>query len=274
MRNRAPLRKLIWYDLRVGTKVTMYRYLLAIIILIFISELALFLIRDNNLPLQFWDLVYNIFEGIPEYTKERGTRFQLPTLIMMFQLFMLFVIGSYPRQDICGYGRNVFLQSGSRRRWWVSKCVWQCFNILAYYVAAMLILGTCLLVQSNVLSFRIADSMIFQQVGKDAVSFLGNLLLLPIIVSETMGVMQLFIGVFIKPVWGYAVSISLLVVSAYKVNPLLIGNYLMMMRNEYFSPDGKLNLAEGCIVCLILVIGIVVLGGWMMGRYDILNKED
>lgn len=274
MKNKVSLRKLIWYDLRVGTKVNLYRYLFAIVILVFISELVLLLAHDNSLSLQFWDLLYKIFEGLPEYKKERASQFQLPVLIMVFQLFMMFIIGSYPKQDICGYGRNVFLESGSRKRWWISKCVWMCVNIIVYYVAAVFILGICLSIQESIHSFKIADSMIFQQVGKDSVSFLINLLLLPLFTSETIGILQLFIGVFIKPIWGYTFSIALLVISSYKVNPLLIGNYFMMARNRYFSLDGKLGVAEGSIVCMILFIGVVILGSWIIGRYDILNKED
>ncbi|MDD3278020.1 MAG: hypothetical protein PHG16_03950 [Lachnospiraceae bacterium] len=274
MKSRVPLRKLIWYDLRVGTKVNIYRYLFATVILVFISELVLLLAHDNHLSLQLWDLFYQIFEGLPEYTKERESQFQLPVLLMMFQLFMLFTIGSYPKQDICGYGRNVFLESGSRKRWWGSKCVWLCVNIMVYYVLAIFILAICLWVQGSPVSFKVTDSMTFQQVGKNTVSFFGNLLLLPLLVSETMGILQLFIGVFLRPIWGYGVSIALLVISAYKVNPLLIGNYFMMARNRYFSLDGKLSMTEGSIVCLILFLGIMILGSWMMGRYDILNKGD
>ena len=61
--------------------------------------------------------------------------------------------------------------------------------------------------------------------------------------------------------------------SAYYINPLLLGNYAMSQRNDLLIDNG-VNTKTGIVFSLALLVLSCVVGLFIFRRYDILNKED
>ncbi|RHR21907.1 hypothetical protein DWX43_23125 [Clostridium sp. AF19-22AC] len=272
MKRKQSLCKLLAYEFKIGSKLTIYRYIFTSILLMFIIGLLIYHAHQTGRHLQFWDMYTELWEGVPIYIKGRTSEFKLPVLIVFTQTLMLFLVGSYPRREMQGYGKYEFLYT-SRRKWWFSKCVWVSSNILLFYVLLMLILAILVLVQEkNIIFLSLDSSSIFITADRNRVQMLLNVVLLPFLVSETLGMIQTFIGIFLKPIYGYVISEAIIIVSAYKLNPLLIGNYMMMLRNRFFVPESNIGLREGVITCLGVYIFLFYIGCILIRKADILAK--
>ena len=68
---------------------------------------------------------------------------------------------------------------------------------------------------------------------------------------------------------GYIVSIVYLVVSVYWVSPFLMGNYLMIIRNNRICALG-MDAAAGIISCIIVMVVSIVSGSVYFNRKNIL----
>ena len=94
-------------------------------------------------------------------------------------------------------------------------------------------------------------------------------LILPMLCACTIAVVQLTISIFAGAIAGYIVSIVYLVVSVYWVSPFLMGNYLMIIRNNRLCAGG-MDAAAGIISCIIVMVVSVVLGSVYFNKKNIL----
>ena len=94
-------------------------------------------------------------------------------------------------------------------------------------------------------------------------------LILPMLCACTIAVVQLTISIFAGAIAGYIVSIVYLVVSVYWVSPFLMGNYLMIIRNNRLCAGG-MDAAAGIISCIIVMVVSIVSGSVYFNRKNIL----
>ncbi len=274
MRQKKNFINLLKYEFKIDFRMAGMRYLFCCFIIIFIICLLMHHSYQSGEQVQFWDLYMELWEGIPEYVKGRTSCFKLPVLIMLTQTIILFLIGNIPKQGMKGYGRFEFIYS-SRRKWWVSKCMWVFINILLFYMILILMLSLFIIIkEKDIELMHLGTSINYQLIDVSKRVFVLNILLLPIFVSEVLGIIQTFIGVFFKPIFGYVVAESIIVVSAYKVSPLFIGNYQMMMRNRLFSGKSEIDLTRGTIICFVLYTVLFICGSFFIKKEDILALDE
>lgn len=273
MKNRASLHKVVSYDLRVGNRQIAARYLVSAAIIIFLCGLLVEEGKIEGISGSFWDLCVSFFGGVEEYNRlDRNSQFRLPVFLILHQFFMLFLVGSYPKENMERNGIHVFTECGDRKKWWLSKCIWVAVNISVYYAMTYIFLKL-LAVGIEKYATVIRSSELIVQAGGMGVELLANLFLLPLLASIAMGMIQLFIGIFLKPIWGYVIICFLVVLSAYKTNIWFIGNHIMMLRNRFFSA-GKIGLTEGVCVDLFIIALCLILGSLFIQRYDIISKGE
>lgn len=92
-------------------------------------------------------------------------------------------------------------------------------------------------------------------------------------IVSALSVMQMAVSLVIKPFFSFCISAGILVLSAYYLNPLLLGNYAMSQRNDLLIDNG-VNTKTGIVFSLALLVLSCVVGLFIFRRYDILNKED
>lgn len=213
----------------------------------------------------------NILQGMPPYIKTDDSVFTIPVSWFLFYAFLFFVVGFYPSSDLYGAGKKALILSGSRFKWLWSKYIWTVINVIMYYAAMILVLAavTCAIGKWSTKS----DDMLMEM-GIDMQQFAtGNevlvWLILPMLCACTIAVVQLTISIFAGAIAGYIVSIVYLVVSVYWVSPFLMGNYLMIIRNNRICALG-MDAAAGIISCIIVMVVCVVHGSVYFNRKNIL----
>lgn len=273
MRNKTSLHKVAAYDFRVGNRQIAVRYLVSVAVILFLCGLLAEECKIEGISGDFWELCFSFFGGVEEYNRlDRNSQFRLPVFLILHQFFMLFLVGSYPKENMEKNGIHVFTECRDRKKWWLSKCIWVAVNISFYYAMTYIflkLLAVVIVKNTN----GIGNSEFIVQAGGMRVELLANLFLLPLLASVAMGMIQLLAGIFLKPIWGYVIICFLVVLSAYKTNIWLIGNHIMLLRNRFFSA-GKIGLTEGVCVDLLIIALCLILGSFFIQRYDIISKGE
>lgn len=98
-----------------------------------------------------------------------------------------------------------------------------------------------------------------------------NLLLMPFLFTVSMSLLQMTLCLFVKPTVSYVFSVVVCILSAYYLNPVIIGNYAMALRSNQLVSNG-VDINIGIICMVILGLFSVVIGMLRFKKYSILTK--
>lgn len=274
------------YDWRNGIAREYKKFLIALAI--FAAFCADFTYRQGGLFAMYSpskatmaDYLYFLFEGSAPFRADGITPFRFPAMWLLVMLFPLFLVLYYPYTDLMGYGKQVLINSGSRTGWWFSKCFWVIGSIGLYYLLLWLVVGVFSLAVGAPFSTAVSPTMW----GGDMTALYGKvtelpaakpmgwqLLGAPLLVTITMGLVQLVLSLIIRPLYSFFVSVAVLLLSTYYQHAALIGGFAMARRSEAVSANG-LSAVTGAVICAVLSVAAMLAGTMVFRRYDILNKE-
>lgn len=224
------------------------------------------------------DYLVEIFKGMKVYditNKSPSNSFEIPVIWLMINLYLTYIVGSYPLNDLYGYGQQVLVHSKSRCQWWLSKCIWNICSVLVFYLIGYLVIFIFSLCTGDI-SFTLNHdiNLLVSQVNtskfKSADVFLVTVLL-PIFTSVALCLLQMVVAFLSRPIFGCIVVICILVASAYNCLPFLIGNYLMILRNSVVIPNG-VSTVVGISAGILLSVFSIIAGNIWFKKFDILDK--
>ncbi|MCD8380442.1 MAG: hypothetical protein LUC95_09065 [Lachnospiraceae bacterium] len=261
------------YDFRVGILHDFYKYAV-------IAGIALFACTDFYLKMGaseetvvLSDYIFHLFRGMKPYIQGEG-EFEVPILWFTINLYLAYLIGKYPKEDLCRSGVNVLLKAKSRLKWYLSKAVWCIMTVVIYYgIIYFVILGFCVYTGTD-LALQVhfsGNSAFLLYSDREDISY-WTLFLLPILCSAAISLMQMTVTFLTDVVYGFLTVAVLLIASAYLYTPVLIGNLSMLERCEYFQSDG-INLTVSYLLCIAWAIISVLAGGKYFEKYDILGDN-
>lgn len=149
--------KLVRFDLRNGLAAEWKKFLTALIV--FLGFFSLHYLRvtaenvylqrtgEKGLPFTCADFILSVLGGMRRVGSGEGNMEIFPALWMFFFLLLLFDTLRYPARNLEGMGKTMLLLSRSRRMWWLSKCVWCCCYVWAYFLllyASAFLMALCL----------------------------------------------------------------------------------------------------------------------------------
>lgn len=259
------------YDLISGLYHNRIKWILGFGVLVLLSDVA---IKDCNLmemDAGYLGYLTYLMQGMPEYIKTETGTFQLPVCWLLFHAYLFFLLCFYPVHDLTGSGQRILVLSESRSKWWYSKICWCVLNVIGYYVLFYVTLSV--MSRAEGVPGRGTDG-IYRCLGIDLhlLSF-GNFIfiwiVMPILFSVSIGLLQMLIGIFFKPTAAYGISILILIVSVYWLNPLLTGNYAMLLRNQPFAENG-VSAYTGMVLCIMISLFSAIAGKAVIEKKDIL----
>jgi len=226
----------------------------------------------------FSDYIIDLYKGMNIFEKvNNGDRFQIPGDWMIMNIFLTYVIGYYPLKDLKDYGSQILIRSKKRWQWWISKCIWIIASVLIYYAIGYIVIGIFSLFNGGVsltptydinMSISNVNTLEFTS-GKIIVMTV----ILPIIMSIALSLIRMTISMFIMPILSNIVLVSIIVASAYYCHPLLLGNYLMILRNDAISFERGVNTMVGLVLGVIVSILAVIIGNLRFKKMDILDDK-
>lgn len=225
------------------------------------------------------DFLLTIFGGCSANAiQETGVNFQVPFLWLAYVCWMLFLVLRYPLEELNGMGKHQLILSGQRSAWWFSKCIWVGAETTASFLAVCL--GACLAgvpvrakCSLGVNSYLFAELSLSQTGLNPPPWNLFGLLAANLCVLIALGMAQMLLSLYLKPMYAYLIVVAYLLLSTYFDHPLFLGNYLMAARSSCLLQTGY-DYVTGCLVGLWLAVVIAILGWCCFENYDILGRDE
>lgn len=237
------------------------------------------LVSIETIQYTYGDYLLRIFGGMREYVPAPGEPFEIPYLWLINHVGILYFTLHYMHDDLEGVGWQMILRSGNRTGWWLSKCVWNAAAVVVLYLIAWGTVSLLAGLNHAVWSFEISPFMAEImapgpcQLISASWQVALEITILPLLATLAVSQVQMLLCLIVRPAVSYVVSIVLFLSSAYKLSPLLPGNYAMALRSDKIISNGVSQMT-GIEIHLFLILASVVLGNLLFQKYNILNKED
>lgn len=154
----------------------------------------------------------------------------LPPLWLLFCIMFFLMNLTYAKDALTGFGSQLFVRSGSRKCWWLSKCLWTLCTAILYTVLfnLYLVLGR-ILSGTEALSFAYHFSF-FQ------LCFL--LIVLPTLSLAVFSLGQTVMSLFLPEAVSFYLTIVALIVMGFCDGIFLPVQGLMILRSGLISEGG------------------------------------
>lgn len=277
--------KLLWYDIRVGV-LRKKRKLLAVAAVFTGAcvshqmRLSSYRAADLLHPIEdtLGNTMLSILGGMPEYSATGNKPFTFPVVWLMLYLLPAYLTLYYPQQDLEESGQNLLIRTGGRSLWWLSKCLWNIIMVLVFWGTGYLILALFCAMRGIPFSMGISENIpYFLNLENSRLWQLPRelnleLWVLPVLVTETICLLQMTVSLYIRPIFSFMVIGVLLLSSAYYQSSYLPGNYIMPVRSSRIILGG-IDPVQGILFSLVFMAVSFVAGLIRFRYYDILKRE-
>lgn len=277
--------KCVKYDIKQGIIQRWFHILpwLGIVILFcfdFHKQAEMFMEETGyEIQLHMADYLCYIFAGMRRYTPSRDIPFEFPVIWVLIFAYALGVVLKYPYENLYTHGIQIIARVRRRSVWWFSKCM---YVILKMFVLFMILYGGtalyCLAFGGQLLGLpdymmMLEASDYIEPLAEWSVGAVIGLFILPVCTAICYGLIQIFIGLIIRPIFAYISMMAVLIASAYMQSVFLPGSTAMFIRNVAVNSDGVLS--DNTLLALIAYSFIAVCAGVIIfKRWDILKKEE
>lgn len=260
--------KLICHDLRRG--LLRPGYLLAPLVTLFPGYLYRSLCRYTSAGGSWLDFLFFLFKG-----QSYGILAPLPMEWLLAAGFCLLLNLRFFLQDLTLNGQQLMVRSGSRARWFLSKCLWNLTSCFLYFC----ILGGCgVLMAGGNAALRTNPDLLGLLLNTAPSPVLSSFqsvaggLILPCLTVAALSLLEMTLSMAVKPIPALILCVGLLVLSICGNSGWILGTGAMTIRNQWVVPNG-VSAAAVTAVALGTILLCTVLGAAFFRRMDILPSE-
>lgn len=274
--------KCLKYDLKCGLLKEYKKYIIAIGLFIIIG--FDFFIKMSDIEITVLDYFFYLFFGMEEYVPSPGNKFRFPALWVAVILYVSYITLYYPYKDLNGYGKNILLNTQSKKTWYLSKCMWVTASTVIYYLIGFVVLSLFAIISGAEFTADVSSNAVIKFIQfitteqnlfyNDAMYYKVTILhfILPVVICVMNNLFQLFLSLFIKPFFSFIFTVSYTIASAYYLKIFMLGNYAMIARSNIFIDNG-VNFTNGLLISLGVILVVIISGTVLFSNQDILNKE-
>lgn len=275
--------KCLKYDLKCGLLKEYKKYIVAIGLFLIIG--FDFFIKMSDIEITVPDYLFYLFFGMEEYVPSPGNKFRFPALWVAVILYVSYITLYYPYKDLNGYGKNILLNTQSKKTWYLSKCMWVTVSTITYFLIGLVVLSLLAIISGAEITADVSSKVVIKFVPfitteqnlfyNDAIYYKVTILhfVLPVVICVMNNLLQLFLSLFIKPFFSFIFTVSYTIASAYYLKSFMLGNYAMIARSNIFIDNG-VNFTDGLLISLGVILIVIISGTVLFSKQDILNKED
>lgn len=227
----------------------------------------------------FGDAVFYVFAGMSEYVPDPQQTFTFPLVWMLLYIVLFWMTLEYAHNDLTTTGQQFLFRTNGRTLWWFSKCIWDLCMVLSFFVVIWLTLLVLCLATGCPISLTLHADLLQDSIPAAVTGpgYLTPLLLATFVMAPlvmfALSMLQMVLTLWVKPIVSFIVSIVILVASAYKLSPFLLGNYAMPVRNTAYYEAGVTNL-NGAVFAVILIVVVAIAGAFRFRKYDVLPVDE
>ena len=300
MRAFGSFLRLLASDVRFGMRCVLPRLGVVVAICALVFFLAwvtvLFKLPETGGRLTFGENLLCMWRGTLPHNPGLNELFKFPMAWFALLVPMAYVSLDYPFRDLGGMGLRLIVAARSRWAWWGAKCVWTVLCAVVCWSVPFVLSALVTLAQGgewtpsarpgvayvlgagrNNEIAQIAQTLSSEGGGAEAVSSLATLDVMPAVLAMAVVLaaillVQMVVSLMVHPVVGMVASVSILFLSAFFRNHLLLGSYLMLVRAAGFMREG-MEPVTGTLLALGAGLAAALLGGFVFTRRDLLGKE-
>ena len=272
--------KLLKHDLRQG----LFRWRYLLIPLLFLTPCVV--CRSMLVSIErsgtWMDYMMYCFLGAKPIGYNGGEiNLSLPTFWLLSMGGCLFLNLDYMLRDLTNAGQQVIIRSGTRRGWYLAKCVWNLTSCIQYFLLVggsvmaftLIFGGQASLSNTPELAPALFRDVLFDPViFPEAQAFLAAVLL-PLVTLMSLSILQMTLCLLVKPVISFLISIALLVTAVYCNYSLVPGTGAMVIRSGFFI-QGGISPETASVTALCVIILSTAAGCLLFQHSDILKLEE
>lgn len=265
--------RLFCYDLKNGFRESKAKWGIAIALFVFLADITISNCMIYDEGMGYFGYFTDLFMGMPKYVRSETSIFQLPVSWFLYYAYMFFLVNFYPVTDLYHCGMQSITASGGRSKWLMSKFLWTAVNVIVYQILFLITLLLLSAVRGQIVTSSEALWKVYGIVLEDMDSFMIALiwLIVPVLTGIAIAFVQMTIGICVNAIAGYLVTIAVMVVSVYWLEPFLIANYLMIIRNNQISMDG-IEISMGLKLDTVLILLSMIVCCMIFRKKDIFQK--
>lgn len=224
------------------------------------------------------DYLFYIFGGMEEYVPSKVEAFLFPSIWICINGFILFLSLRYPREGLYESGQQILIRTGSRQRYWISKCVLLVLENIFYIIFCYGVVSLVTVCTKGKIFAKPEIGWISEFGRIDLAENISQgipiwIYLAPFCMLLFLASIQMIVSLFLGSSLTFLLMLGLLVASAYIKSPYLVGNLGMLYRSAWVADGG---IATGSYIAVVLGLCVVlwIAGGIIFCRMDLLKREE
>lgn len=272
--------KLFVHDLRCG--LLRWRYICVLPLLILPCIMGRAEMSNYGCGGTWMDFMLYCFKGSKSIAlSDSGLELELPTLWLLAVGGCLFLNLDYLLNDLTLSGQQIIVRSGTRRGWYLSKCLWNlCACVLYFALACLAVLlftwvsgGTLALENTPALAPGIFRDVVTEPLSLTTEQGLMIGVLSPLVTIAALSMLEMTLCLLVKPVISFLICMLLLVLTMFWSSPFSLGIGAMAIRSGYVTESG-IDAGQSCLFALAVIVLCILIGCWRFKRTDILGLEE
>ncbi len=136
----------------------------------------------------------------------------IPVLWLLPQVLVAYIIGYYAMTDLDQYGSQILIRSGSRIKWWVSKCIWNGCTVICLYLITYAVTFVTAVMNGADIKWNLTPEVVMGACNITALNGTGRLyrlvlLVMPVITSVSLSIFQMMLALIFSPrYWFYCIT--------------------------------------------------------------------
>lgn len=225
--------------------------------------------------ISFCENITYIFYGCKPFVNSaaEGEAFTMPIIWMVIQLYLAYIIGGYPLNDMKQYGINLLIRTKSRIKWWLGKVIWGVsITAITYAIGYLIVLVLTMATGGSIGGMRAETAILYND---DFSAFSNTQMILimfvfPIITAISVSILQMAVMFLFNEVIAYGMVGFLCVAGAFYESPFLLSSNSMSSRSMNMILN---NSCEIVIVgTFILMIVSIVIGALKIRKKNIYDN--
>lgn len=219
------------------------------------------------------DFIAEFFKGTISYTMSSSTEtFNIPPFWSLYYIYFVLLIGRATNRVSQKYEQQMILRCVSRRRWWIERNIEIWMETIGYVAVTGLtffVYGICTgaeLSGINTMFQSEYNGLDISQHGDSEMILI--LCIASFFVMLVLAYIQYVVSMVGNAVIGIIISVVVLVSSVYHLSPLLIGNYMMLIRQDVLLKSG-IDLKIQIMICMAFIIVLSLYGQRLAKKKDL-----
>lgn len=200
--------------------------------------------------------------------------FKIPILWLSLLIFIFYSVNIAIRPSVGTLNYLLFFSFRKRVSFWSFKVLLAFTTISIHFFVILLTSILCILMSDNFFSLQPTQGFSEYFIGSNATlsgsSLFTNTIFIPWLVCNTLALLELLVTYFWGEFQSFLCIIAYLITSAFFTSPIFLGNYLMILRNDFITSapsTTQINSYTGLLssvffLCIFYAIGFNKIKKW------------